>query len=93
MPTVPVDASSFALWIHQSLPSFCTEVEQVSEAIDDLCRADIMRTDDDIVRYPAATFWDDALTAQWQSSQQAISYALHLTIRGSHMALPSPVPR
>lgn len=53
VPTVPIDASSFALWIHQSLPSFCTEVEQVSEAVDDLCRADIMRTDDDIVRHPA----------------------------------------
>ncbi|RSH93942.1 Cell cycle checkpoint protein rad17 [Saitozyma podzolica] len=77
VPTVPVDASSFALWIHQSLPSFCTEIEQASEAVDDLCRADIMRTDDDI----------------WQSSQQSISYALHLTIRGSHTALPSPVPR
>nr|XP_031861175.1 uncharacterized protein CI109_003536 [Kwoniella shandongensis]KAA5528247.1 hypothetical protein CI109_003536 [Kwoniella shandongensis] len=77
VPTIPVDASSFALWIHQSLPSFCTDIEQVSSGIDELCAADVMRTDDDI----------------WQSSSQAIAYSLHLTIRGSLMSLPSPVPR
>jgi cell cycle checkpoint protein len=50
IPTIPIDASSFALWIHQNLHSFCTVVEQVAEGIDDLCRSDIMRTDDDFVR-------------------------------------------
>jgi cell cycle checkpoint protein len=49
MPTIPIDASSFALWIHQSLPAFCTEIDQVSLALDDMCGADIMRTDDDMV--------------------------------------------
>ncbi|WRT67333.1 uncharacterized protein IL334_004303 [Kwoniella shivajii] len=77
IPTIPVDASSFALWIHQSFPNYCQEIEQVSLGLDELCAADIMRTDDDI----------------WQSSTQAISYALHLTVRGTLMALPSPVPR
>jgi cell cycle checkpoint protein len=49
IPTIPLDASSFALWIHQSLPSFCSKIEEVADAVDHLCRADIMRTDDDIV--------------------------------------------
>lgn len=30
---------------------------------------------------------------QWQSSPQAIAYALHLSVRGSLIGLPSPVPR
>ncbi|OCF36625.1 hypothetical protein I316_01877 [Kwoniella heveanensis BCC8398] len=77
IPSVPVDASSFALWIHQSFPEFCQDIEQTSTGLDALCSADIMRTDDDI----------------WQSSPQAIAYALHLSIRGIQMALPSPVPR
>ncbi|WWC89761.1 uncharacterized protein L201_004687 [Kwoniella dendrophila CBS 6074] len=77
IPTVPVDASSFALWLHQSFPNYCKEVEEVSAGLDELCTADIMRTDDDI----------------WQSSTQAISYALHLSVRGLLMSLPSPVPR
>ncbi|WVQ98933.1 hypothetical protein IAU59_006065 [Kwoniella sp. CBS 9459] len=77
IPSVPVDASTFALWIHQSFPEFCEDIEQVSAGIDELCSADIMRTDDDI----------------WQSSTQAIAYALHMSIRGIQMALPSPVPR
>ncbi|WVF71982.1 hypothetical protein IAT40_006793 [Kwoniella sp. CBS 6097] len=77
IPSVPIDASSFALWVHQSFPDFCQNVEQVSRGLDELCSADIMRTDDDI----------------WQSSPQAIAYALHMSIRGIQMALPSPVPR
>ncbi|CAK9784093.1 hypothetical protein CC85DRAFT_268159 [Cutaneotrichosporon oleaginosum] len=76
-PTIPVDASTFALWIHQNVPSFCTEIEQLSAILDDFCFADLMRTEDDI----------------WQSSPQAISHALHLTVRGTLMGLPSPVPR
>ncbi|KAK8869618.1 hypothetical protein IAR55_000185 [Kwoniella newhampshirensis] len=77
IPTIPVDASSFALWIHQSFPAFCTEIEQVSAGVDQLCAADVMRTEDDM----------------WQSSPQAIAYSLHLSIRGMLMSLPSPVPR
>ncbi|WVQ69872.1 uncharacterized protein L199_008094 [Kwoniella botswanensis] len=77
IPTIPVDASSFALWMHQSFPNYCNEIEQVSAGLDELCSADVMRTDDDI----------------WQSSPQAISYALHLSVRGVLMSLPSPVPR
>ncbi|KAK6903145.1 hypothetical protein I203_108408 [Kwoniella mangroviensis CBS 8507] len=77
IPTIPVDASSFALWIHQSFPYYCNEIEEVSTGLDELCSADVMRTDDDI----------------WQSSPQAISYALHLSVRGILMSLPSPVPR
>ncbi|EIW70024.1 hypothetical protein TREMEDRAFT_30228, partial [Tremella mesenterica DSM 1558] len=77
LPTISVDASTFSLWLHQSLPSFCTDIDQVAEAYDDLCRADMMRTDDDI----------------WQSSPQAIAYALHIVVRGCLLALPSPVPR
>ncbi|ORY20600.1 Rad17 cell cycle checkpoint protein-domain-containing protein [Naematelia encephala] len=77
LPTIPVDASSFALWVHQSFPSFCTDIEQTSNYLDELCFADVLRTDDDI----------------WQSSPQAIAYSLHLTVRGALMALPSPVPR
>ncbi|ORX33735.1 Rad17 cell cycle checkpoint protein-domain-containing protein [Kockovaella imperatae] len=77
IPTIPVDTSSFALWVHQSLPAYCTDVDQVGAALDDLCSADVMRTEEDI----------------WQSSTHAIAYALHLTIRGVQMALPSPVPR
>ncbi|KAK4685335.1 cell cycle checkpoint protein, partial [Tremellales sp. Uapishka_1] len=77
IPTIPVDASSFALWIHQSIYSFCNDIEEASMAADNICSADIMRTDDDF----------------WQSSPQAIAYSLHLTIRGALMALPSPVPR
>lgn len=89
LPTIPVDSSSFALWIHQSLPSFCNEVEEVSFALDDFCCADIMRTDDDIVSSESLLEAD----LQWQSSPQAIAYALHLTVHGSLMGLPSPVPR
>lgn len=37
------------LWLHQSLPSFCSEVEQVHEALEDIGRADLMRADDDLV--------------------------------------------
>ncbi|WVW82874.1 hypothetical protein I302_104886 [Kwoniella bestiolae CBS 10118] len=77
IPTIPIDASSFALWIHQSFLNYCNEIEEVSAGLDELCSADVMRTDDDI----------------WQSSTQAISYALHLTVRGTLMSLPSPVPR
>lgn len=33
------------------------------------------------------------LTRQWQSSTQAISYALQISIRGAQLALPSPVVR
>jgi cell cycle checkpoint protein len=50
VPSIPIDASSFALWIHQSLPAFCTDIEQISNALDSLCGSDIMRTDDDVVR-------------------------------------------
>ncbi|WVR05388.1 hypothetical protein IAU60_002402 [Kwoniella sp. DSM 27419] len=77
IPSIPVDASSFTLWLHQSFPSFCENVEQVATGLDDLCTADVMRTDDDL----------------WQSSTQAIAYSLHLSVRGIQMALPSPVPR
>ncbi|WWC60908.1 uncharacterized protein I303_103484 [Kwoniella dejecticola CBS 10117] len=77
IPTIPIDASSFALWLHQSVPNYCNEIEEVSAGLDALCSADIMRTDDDI----------------WQSSTQAIAYALHLSVRGILMSLPSPVPR
>ncbi|KIY34336.1 cell cycle checkpoint protein [Cryptococcus gattii E566] len=77
IPSIPIDSSSFALWIHQTFPSFCTDVEQVAEGMDYLCLADVMRTDDDI----------------WHSSPQSIAYALYLTIRGIHIALPSPVIR
>ncbi|BEJ12354.1 hypothetical protein CspHIS471_0208140 [Cutaneotrichosporon sp. HIS471] len=77
VPTIPVDASTFALWIHQNVPSFCTEIEELSAILDDFCVADLMRTEDDI----------------WQSSPQAISYALQMTVRGTLMGLPSPVPR
>lgn len=51
IPSIPIDSSSFALWIHQTFPSFCTDVEQVAEGMDYLCLADVMRTDDDIVSY------------------------------------------
>ncbi|WWC69257.1 uncharacterized protein I206_103195 [Kwoniella pini CBS 10737] len=77
IPTIPIDASSFALWLHQSFPNYCSDIEEVSAGLDELCSADIMRTDDDI----------------WQSSSQAISYALHLSVRGLLISLPSPVPR
>ncbi|GMK55142.1 hypothetical protein CspeluHIS016_0201980 [Cutaneotrichosporon spelunceum] len=77
VPTIPVDASTFALWIHQNVTSFCTEIEQLSAILDGFCVADLMRTEDDV----------------WQSSPQAISYALQLTVRGTLMGLPSPVPR
>ncbi|WVN86688.1 uncharacterized protein L203_101860 [Cryptococcus depauperatus CBS 7841] len=77
IPSIPIDASSFALWVHQSFPSFCDNIEQVSKGMDELCSADIMRTDNDI----------------WHSSPQAIAYSLYLTIRGIHMALPTPVIR
>ncbi|WVQ71805.1 hypothetical protein IAR50_001347 [Cryptococcus sp. DSM 104548] len=77
IPSIPLDASSFALWVHQSLPSFCEEIEQVSQGLDYLVESDIMRTDDDI----------------WQSQPQTIQYALQLTLRGAAMSLPSPVPR
>ncbi|KAL7424215.1 RFC checkpoint protein Rad17 [Cryptotrichosporon argae] len=77
IPTIPVDASTFALWIHQNFPGFCIEIEQAADAMDRFCDADVMRTDDDI----------------WQSSPSAIAYSLHLSIRGTLMALPSPVPR
>ena len=49
IPTIPVDASSFALWIHQSFPSFCAVVSEVSVAADALCTADVIRSEDDIV--------------------------------------------
>lgn len=47
--SVPVDTATFTLWIHQNLPSFCSDVEEVEEAYDDICRADLMRADDDLV--------------------------------------------
>ncbi|OWZ74153.1 hypothetical protein AYX14_00374 [Cryptococcus neoformans] len=77
IPSIPIDASSFALWTHQTFPSFCSDIEQVAEGMDYLCVADVMRTDDDI----------------WHSSPQSIAYSLYLTIRGIHLALPSPVTR
>ena len=49
LPTIPLDASSFALWLHQNVLSFCSDVEQAGEAIEHICLADNMRTDDDIV--------------------------------------------
>lgn len=49
--SVPVDTATFTLWIHQNLPAFCSEVEEVEEAYDDICRADLMRADDDLVSW------------------------------------------
>jgi len=91
LPTIPVDASSFSLWIHQNLPTFCDEIEEFAFAVDGFCDADIMKTDDDIVSFPA--LGASELIEQWQSSSQAIAYALNLAVRGAQMALPSPVPR
>jgi cell cycle checkpoint protein len=48
-----------------------------------------MRADDDIVGLPCMS----CANSQWQASPQAIAYALHITVRGVLMALPSPVPR
>ena len=50
MPTIPVDTSSLALWVHECTPKFISDVDQAVDAYEDLCRADIMRADDDIVR-------------------------------------------
>jgi len=52
LPTIPVDTSSLALWLHECTPKFVEDVEQATEAYEDLCRADIMRADDDIVSPP-----------------------------------------
>jgi hypothetical protein len=49
LPTIPVDTSSLALWVHECTPKFISDVDQAVEAYEDLCRADIMRADDDIV--------------------------------------------
>ena len=66
-------------------------MDQAVEAYEDLCRADIMRADDDIVS--SFVHGNGVADGQWQASPQAIAYALHLTVRGTLMALPSPVPR
>lgn len=50
LATIPLDTSSFALWLHENVPKFTSTVDEASAAIEDLCRADIMKADDDIVR-------------------------------------------
>ncbi|KAJ9118987.1 hypothetical protein QFC24_005953 [Naganishia onofrii] len=75
--SVPVDTASFMLWIHQNLPQFCAQIEEVGEAYDYICHADLTRADDDL----------------WQRSPHAIAYAFHLAVRGSLAALPHPVPK
>lgn len=97
--SVPVDTATFTLWIHQNLPSFCFEVEEVEEAYDDICRADLMRADDDLVSLWQSTCKGHCAdvyfttSAQWQRSQQAIAYAFHVAVRGALSGLPTPVPK
>jgi len=93
IPTVPIDASSFTLWIQQSIPIFCSDVDQASVAGDEICQSDIMKTDDDVVSLSSPSGQELANIRKWQSSPQAIAYALHVAVRGVLMALPSPVPR
>jgi cell cycle checkpoint protein len=51
IPTVPVDASTLALWIHHNIPQYCDDIEQLGAILDDFGAADVMRTDDDIVSW------------------------------------------
>lgn len=67
LPTIPVDASSFGLWLHQSLPAFTQDVEQTSEGLEYLCAADVMRTDDDIVGAKTGTTPDFAVAIKYTS--------------------------
>lgn len=50
LPSIPVDTSTFALWVHQNLPGFCSEIDQVAAINDLFCDADLMKTESDIVR-------------------------------------------
>jgi cell cycle checkpoint protein len=63
IPTIPVDASTFALWIHHNVPQFCDEIEELSAILDDFGAADLMRTDDDIVREAPVSCWLTLLVA------------------------------
>lgn len=60
--SVPVDTATFMLWLHQNLPPFCSQIEQVDEALEDICRADLMRADDDLVsrRHNGSCLWSIA---------------------------------
>lgn len=49
LPTIPIDTSSFALWLHENAPKFVNSIDESAEVVEDLCRADIMKSDDDIV--------------------------------------------
>lgn len=95
--SVPVDTATFMLWLHQNLPPFCSQIEQVDEAYEDICRADLMRADDDLVSSKfIRSYCDGHLTlpsSQWQRSPQAIAYAFNVAVRGALNGLPHPVPR
>ncbi len=63
--------------------------------LDDLCKADTMKADDDLVSVCMAMRGEQHLRSatQWQRTSHAILYAFHVMIRGTVMGLPSPVPR
>ena len=62
-----MDASSFALWIHQNTPTFCDDIEEFSLAVDGFCDADIMKTDDDVVGRSSALQADEEVAVKFAS--------------------------
>ncbi len=47
--TVPVDNATFTLWLHQNLPQYCEDVDQMFAAMEDIGTSDMMKTDTDLV--------------------------------------------
>ena len=76
MGNIPVDASSFALWLHQNAPNNCEEIEEAVALLDDLGAADIMKTDDDIVSPPRVSFVELHSDADNTVAEQYPSYSL-----------------
>lgn len=49
LSTAPVDTATFMLWVHQNMPQFCADVDELDECLEAICDADRMKTDDDLV--------------------------------------------
>ncbi|ETS62825.1 hypothetical protein PaG_02578 [Moesziomyces aphidis] len=74
---LPVDASLFALYLHQNAVQFCSDVEQCEAVEEAFSAADAMAP----------------LHEQLRHSAVAAYYAFGIATRGVLLALPSPVPR
>lgn len=75
--TIPIDANTLQLYLHQNYPQFCDDVDQCCELIEHLSNAETLKTTHE----------------EWLHAVVSDHYAFQITTRGTLLALPSPVSR